>query len=281
MVFHETADTDDDLGQFGKGFPRKHFIEHLGKFRHDENHQSGGDSSCNGKHEGGIYHGGLDFTLHALRLLHEFRQTVQHGFHGTGCLTGTNHVDIESIKGFRMAGQGFRKRGAAFDRVGQITENFPQRRIVFRLAFQGAQSSHQGQPRIQQSGQLPGRRGQRLAFDFRCGQTGSQSAFRGRGFSAAAAFTARRGCPRPPRRHDAGGEQAHLLQLATGFLLRIRINVALVLFAAGIYSHILEFRHCSILFAECYREFTYFFWRSCCIFWIMPSGSFALVIRSP
>ena len=135
------------------------------EFGDDHNHEQQQNGAGNHHHRGRVKHGRNDFALDFFGFLHEFGESVEHHFKHTTQLTGLDHVDVEFVEGFGVLSQTFRKSASTFDGNSQPFDNGLQS-FVFFLLSKNPQPPKKRKPSVHKGGQLSGKSGQHLGFDF-------------------------------------------------------------------------------------------------------------------
>ena len=87
----------------------------------------------------------------------------QDDFQNTAQFAGFDHVDKQAVEDFRVLGQRFGERAAAFDRQRQLANDGFQVGIPL-LFFEHAQAAQQRQAGIHERGQLAGESGNTLGL---------------------------------------------------------------------------------------------------------------------
>ena len=247
LLLHEPADRHNNLRQTGQRSAFEQFIEDFFELGNDEDHQTGGNGTCNTENDGRVHHGRFDLPRDSRGFFHERCESVENQFELTCGLAGAHHVEIEFVERFRMLGERFGKGGTGFNSVRDFPENLLDDRI-FRLFFKSPERTDERQTRIQQNGKLSGENRELFCFND-CGTKRDvdvhRAFFLGSGF-----FCGLRGglfLFNLPDLLDGGREHALIFQ-KSGYRFFVRgLFLTFPLFSRGVHRRILVQRHRDLL----------------------------------
>ncbi len=101
----------------------------------------------------GVDHRADDLVLDLLRLLHELREAGEHDVEHAADLAGLHHVHVQPVEDLGVLGHGLRKGAARLDGLGQLVHGAFEPGVLL-LSLDDLQAAQQGQPRVDQRGEL-------------------------------------------------------------------------------------------------------------------------------